>query len=103
MKKVIITLTLLAFASTAFAAAPSSSLQGFKASKNVTTDYQNGGSPADRWAGASGHSAGDKNYATTSAFGGMAQKTVTPGATVAAPAAPGSSTDSAVPSTYSSM
>lgn len=106
MKKIMFSLLVVAFAAPAFAAtdaAPPSTLQGFNATKNVTVKYTTGGSPADRFSAASGHSAGDKNYATTSAFGGIAQKTVTVGATVAAPSAPGSSTDSAVPSGYTSM
>jgi hypothetical protein len=106
MSKTILALLLVAVALPSMAAEnaePSGALLGFKSSKNVTTRYSTDGTPSDRWSGASGHSAGDKNYATSSGYGGMAQKVVAPGDAVVAPAAPGTSTDSAVPSGYTSM
>lgn len=84
MKITILALSIVAFAAQAFAAAPPATLQGFNATKNVTIDYDLQ-CTNNCWIGASGHSSGDKNFATSSAFGGIAQKTVVPGTDVAAP------------------
>ncbi len=101
-------LLIAASATSAFATAPPETLKGFNKTKNVTTDYQNGctsttAGTMNCWAAASGHSAGDKDYATTSAFGGLGYVSVTPGATVTAPSAPNTPTDSACPANYTSM
>ena len=115
MRKTMLALLIVAFAAPAFAVTTNSApnttlLKGFNATKNVATMYTTGctatvnGLTTDNcWGASAGHASGDKNYATTSAFGGVAQKPVTPADTVAAPSAPQSPTDSTVPSGYTAM
>ncbi len=109
INKTVLALLLAASATPALATAPDpSQLKGFNKTKNVTVVYQKGctsstASTMNCWASASSHAAGDKQYATTSAFGGLGFQTVTPGATLTAPSAPSTPTDSACPSGYTSM
>ena len=112
MKKIIVILAMaLALpAATAFAAMTTSSqaaptVGGFNPTNKVSTAYI-GNTAGSAWAAVSGHAAGDKEYWTSSAFGGIAAKSVTVGAGGAADnatGAPSSPTDSAVPSAYTTM
>lgn len=80
-------------------------VKGFnKTNKVNTTAVKNAAENA--WSACSAHNAGDKEYATSSAYGGLAYKTVTPGTAncTISPAAPGTPTDSAIPgSGYTAM
>ena len=112
MKKIIILLAvallytqshMASAASTANATAPTT-LKGFNATKDVNLRYGTN-SLVNAWSAASAHYQGDREYATTSAFGGIAFKTVSPGSTngTVSPSAPNSPTDSTVPSGYTKM
>lgn len=79
-------------------------VKGFnKTNKVNTTAVKN--TAENAWAACSAHHAGDKEYATTSAYGGLAYKTITPASTncSSAPSAPNTPTDSAMPSNYTAM
>ena len=105
IKKISITFAIMLFATSAYAGTPSSNLKGFAQSKNVTIDYAkapaNCTNGCDRWAANSQHSSADKNYFTSSAFGGLAIRTVLPGSTQPTATAPNTSTDSAIASGWS--
>ena len=106
IKKITITIAISLFASTAFAfTPPATGLKGFNPSKNVDLAYAKGGTSPnfDRWAAVSQHKSGDKNFFTSNAYGSLAVKTVTPGATVSDPSAPATATDSSYPSGWSPM
>jgi hypothetical protein len=103
IKNITIIIAISLFASAAFAAEAPTDLKGFNKSKNVTLKYAKAGSPADRWAAVAQHTSGDKNFFTSNAYGGLAVKTVTPGDTVSDPSAPGSATDSTVPSGWNQL
>ena len=110
MKKIIVILALAMAlpAVNAFAIGTSSALApvvgGFNKTNKVTTAYI-GNSTGTAWAAVSAHEAGDKEYWTSSAFGGIAYKTVTPGSsngnTAASP--PATPTDSTVAGGYTTM
>jgi hypothetical protein len=107
MKKMIVLLALAlsALATQAFAAAVDLSvLNAFHQSNKVNITAEKNSS-VDAWAAISAHQAGDKEYWTSSAFGGIAFKTVTPGSSngTAAPTAPSTSTDSTVDTSYTTM
>jgi hypothetical protein len=102
MKKMIV---LLAFALTVMAtqafadtAMVLTNLKGFNKTNKITVTG-NKNTSLDAWSAASAHEAGDKEFATSSAYGGIVFKIVNPGATngTSAPAAPSTSTDSSVP------
>lgn len=108
MKKVIALLAFTMLSSTAYAATVDQTvLKGFNRTKNVTLIANNDmtNNVATVWSVCSAHTQGDKEFVTTSAFGGVASKTVVPGTTncSAAPAVPNTPTDSAVPSGYTTM
>ncbi len=115
MKKVIITLAAaMLYASTAFAGVGATntnvtsvagSLKGFNPTKNVSLYFQEN-AEFTTWGAVSAHSQGDKEFVTSSAFGGIASKVVTPGSTngTSSPTAPTTPTDSTVPGTgYTAM
>ncbi|HEX2975967.1 MAG TPA: hypothetical protein VHO68_08515, partial [Bacteroidales bacterium] len=114
MKKIIITLAAaMLYATTAFAGVGATntdvktmagSLKGFNPTKNVNLYFQEN-AEFTTWNAVSAHSQGDKEFSTTSAFGGIASKTVTPGSTngTASIAAPTTPTDSTTPSGYTAM
>ena len=79
-------------------------LKGFNSTKNVNLYFQENAA-FSTWAAASAHNQGDKQFATTSAFGGIASKTVTPSNTNGTTSftAPASPTDSTSPSGYTTM
>jgi len=85
-------------------------LKGFNPTKNVNLHFKEN-TPSNNvtttWAAVSAHSQGDKEFVTSSAFGGIAFKVVTPGATngTTAPTAPATPTDSSIPggSAYTKM
>jgi hypothetical protein len=106
MKKMIVLLALAlsALATQAFAAMDLSVLNAFHQSNKVNiTAVKN--STFDAWGAVAAHQAGDKEYWTSSAFGGIAFKTVTPGTSngTATTDIPQTSTDSTVPSAYTTM
>lgn len=109
MKKVVVILAVaLFFASNATAGSlTASQAPGFNPTKNVRNDYASSatvsGGPVNVFALSANHQSGDREFATTSAFGGIAFKTINPGAAPTAPSTPGSPTDSAVPSGYTNM
>lgn len=108
MKKIIVLLAFVMLSATAYAGTVDQALlKGFNKTKNVTLTASNdmANNVATVWAAASAHSQGDKEFATTSAFGGVASKTVVPGTTngTAAPSAPQTPTDSTTPSGYTAM
>lgn len=102
-KYIIVSIAAMMYAPQAFAAAPATdgSLKGFNATKNVTINYTLGCSPATGtgsqcWGAASSHMSGDKQFWSSSAYGGLAFQTVTPGSSISAPTAPATPTDSAI-------
>jgi len=84
-------------------------LKGFNPTKNVNLHFKENAASNNvttTWASVSAHAQGDKEFVTSSAFGGIAFKVVTPGATngTTAPTAPATPTDSSVPgSGYTKM
>ena len=80
------------------------SLKGFNSTKNVNLSFQENAA-FSTWAAAAAHTQGDKEFATTSAFGGIASKTVNPSSTNGTTSftAPNTPTDSATPSGYTAM
>jgi len=108
MKKIVLALALaMLYASSASAAATTVTLttvKGFNKTNKVTVSAQKN-SLYNAWAAASAHEGGDKEYATTSAYGGLAYKTVNPGTSngTAPPAAPATPTDSTKPSGFTEM
>lgn len=110
--KTLLALLIAASATPAVATTPDPAvLKGFNSTKNVSVVYNTGctatatggGTTYNCWGAASSHSAGDKQYATTSAFGGIGFVVVTPGASLTAPSAPSTPTDSTIPSGFSAM
>lgn len=111
MKKmiVILAMAMALSATSAFAMSTSSAtapigLKGFNKTNKVNVSYI-GNAALNAWAAVSAHEAGDKEYWTSSAYGGVAYKTVVPSSTnggtaVGAPATP---TDSTLNSNYTSM
>lgn len=102
MKKLIalIALALALPAANAFAAdAAAPAVSGFNPTNKVTTRWDKNGNIS--WAAIAYHSAGDKQYWTSSAFGGIAWKAKD--TTPAASGAPGSATDSTVVTGYTTM
>lgn len=88
---------------TSSAAAPAG-LKGFNKTNKVNV-YYIGNTDLNAWASVTAHEGGDKEYWTSSAYGGVAYKTVTPGTgngTVAT-GAPATPTDSTLASGYTSM
>lgn len=108
MKKIIVILAaaLMLSATSALAATTVtiSAVKGFNKTNKVNTAAVKN-SNENAWSACSAHNAGDKEYATTSAYGGLAYKTVTPASTncTASPSAPSTPTDSAMPSGYTAM
>jgi hypothetical protein len=104
-KIVILTVALGMLFTTAYGAdhtVDNSVVKGFHATNGVTLKGVVNGA-GDAWATLAVHSKGDKEYGTTSAFGGLYYKTVDPGSTAGTPAAPATSTDSTVPSGYTTL
>lgn len=107
MKKIVLALALaMLYASSASAATTVTltNVKGFNKTNKVTvTAVKN--DLFNAWAAASAHEGGDKEYATTSAYGGLAYKTVNPGSTngTAAPSAPATPTDSTKPDGFTEM
>ncbi|HEY6837794.1 MAG TPA: hypothetical protein VI389_03545 [Geobacteraceae bacterium] len=107
MKKVILTLAVaMLFASQAYAATTVTitNVKGFNQTLKVNISAQKN-TDFNAWAACTAHQAGDKQYATTSAYGGLSYLVVTPGTSncTAAPTAPTTPTDSTIPSGYTSM
>ena len=108
MKKVILTLAVAMLFSATYATAATtvtnSNVKGFNSTLKVNLVAQKN-TEENAWAACAAHQAGDKQYATTSAYGGLSYMTVIPGTgnCTAAPAAPSTPTDSAIPSGYTSM
>lgn len=111
MKKmiVIIAIAMALSAANAFAISTSSAtapvgLKGFNPTLKVNT-YYIGNASSNAWAAVSAHQAGDKEFWTSSAYGGVAYKTVTPDPTngTNATGAPATPTDSTLASGYTSM
>jgi hypothetical protein len=111
MKKMIVILAVAmvmsaasAFAISTTSAAAPSNLKGFNKTNKVNVYYL-GNAASTAWASVSAHEAGDKEYWTSSAYGGVAFKTVTPGSTngTTATGAPSTPTDSSLASGYTSM
>lgn len=104
-KIVILTVALGMLFTTAYGAdheVNNSVVKGFHGTNGVTLKgYVNAG--GDAWATLAKHAKGDKEYGTTSAFGGLYYKTVAPSDSVGTPSAPSTSTDSSVPSGYTTM
>jgi len=110
-KKMIVILALAALAlsaASAFAISNSSALvptiAGFNPTNKVKAAYI-GNAAGTAWAAVAAHAAGDKEYWTSSAFGGIAYKTVTPGDTNGGTAtdAPSTPTDSTVAGGYTTL
>ena len=100
---VLLAFALTLLASQAFAdSALGTTVKGFNASNKVTV-MGNKNANGDAWTAAASHSAGDKQFVTTSAWGGIGFITVTPGTTLTAPTAPATPTDSTIPSGYTTM
>jgi hypothetical protein len=80
------------------------SLKGFNSTKNVNLYFQENAA-FTTWNAVSAHTQGDKEFSTTSAFGGIASKTVNPSSTngTTSIAAPSSPTDSTTPAGYTAM
>jgi len=108
MKKIVLALALsIMYASLASATDVTitpANIKGFNRTNKVNVAVAKNGD-GNAWGAASAHEAGDKEYATTSAFGGLSYKTVTPSSTngKSAPSAPQTPTDSAVPTNYTAM
>lgn len=108
MKKIVLALALaMLYASSASAAATTVTLtnvKGFNKTNKVNVSAQKN-SLYNAWAAASAHEGGDKQYATTSAYGGLAYSTVDPGSSngTTPPAAPATPTDSTKPANYTAM
>jgi len=92
------------FALTTTATQATNTLKGFNPTNKVKVYYV-GNSSSNAWAAVSAHEGGDKEYWTSSAFGGLAYKTVTPGTSNGTnpTGAPSTPTDSSVPSSYTTM
>ena len=110
MKKIIVILAMTmalpavnAFALTGSSAA-TPNVGGFNRTNKVHTAYI-GNAALNAWAAVAAHEAGDKEYWTSSAFGGIAFKTVTPGASNGTTATdpPATPTDSTVAGAYTTM
>lgn len=111
MKKmiVILAMTMALPAASAFAIGTTSAsapagLKGFNKTNKVNVSYI-GNSDSNAWAAVSAHEGGDKEYWTSSAYGGVAFKSVTPGSSNGGTAtgAPSTPTDSSLASGYTSM
>lgn len=111
MKKkmiVILALALALSAANAFAISSSSALvptiSGFNPTNKVKAAYI-GNAAGSAWGAVAAHAAGDKEYWTSSAFGGIAYKTVVPGDSNGGTAtgAPNTPTDSTVASGYTTL
>ena len=80
---------------------------GFNPTKSVTVDYDaaqtpDNTAPYNVYSIASSHQSGDRMFATTSVYGGINYVSVSPGEAAAAPATPGSPTDSSAPAGFGS-
>ena len=111
MKKTIVILAVAMLMSAGGALAMTSSsapfpagLKGFNPTLKVN-GYYIGNTDLNAWAAVTAHQAGDKEYWSSSAYGGVAYKTVTPGTGngTAATGAPSTPTDSTLASGYTSM
>jgi hypothetical protein len=113
MKRVIVLIAYAMSVTSAFGAAAVNQIdltlvKGFNGTKNVNCKASNNmsGSVATTWAANSAHTQGDKQFWTSSAFGGIASKTVVPGTTnasIAPTTVPNTPTDSTVDSAYTTM
>jgi hypothetical protein len=110
LKKIAIAAVLTLTASTSFAGTfgTITDLKGYNPSKGVTGSYTgakvNTTSPGnDVYAIGTKHAQGDNNYGTTSASSSIWVQSVAVTANVTAPSTPGTTTDSAVQSGWSSM
>ena len=108
MKKLILALVVLAFASNAFgAAAAIPALEGFKHSKGVSGLYESADSAStgivDVYSVGTKHASGNKNYHTGSTTTYMYQASVNQTDTVTCATVPGSVTDLTIFSGYTQM
>jgi hypothetical protein len=108
MKKVIVMLAIAMLSSNAYATAVVvDNVKGFNKTKNVNLTAENNGTSAPTtWSLISAHGQGDKEFWTSSAFGGLASKTVVPGTsngTAVPTGVPATPTDSTVAGGYTTM
>lgn len=106
MKKcLIVLLTATFFATSAMATSISpltgANAPGFNPTKSVTVAYSSaatgGASLPNVFSMGSAHAAGDRQFNTTSVYGGLTFVAITPGTTPTAPSTPASPTDSSAP------